>query len=288
VVALSGSRQRSVTYGGDVLIAGVPRGGTTLACELLNLVDDTVALDEPLYRPAVIERGRSGIVDLIRRFCEHQRRSLSERREAITVHVGGRVSATKLSRERNVRGDRVMLAKKGTVSFDKPLSPEFLLVVKHPTMFTAMLEVLVPSFQVFAVIRHPLSVLASWQTVPFAALRDGHLPMTEVLDPGLRARLARIDDPVDRQLLLLDWIFGRYRSRLPEHRVLRYEDLVASGGAVLVAITERARVLDEPLTNCNRAYDRVQMRALAARLLSTDGAYWAFYPRSSVMELLDS
>ena len=32
----------------DVVITGLPRGGTTLACELLNAVENTVALDEPM------------------------------------------------------------------------------------------------------------------------------------------------------------------------------------------------------------------------------------------------
>jgi hypothetical protein len=265
----------------DVLLTGVPRGGTTLTCELLNLVEDTVALDEPM-QPDTLLSDPDRIGDAVRAFCAETRSSLLERRQALTKHVAGRVVGAKVSTARG-REARKRLVTRGLTTFDKPLSRRFTLVVKHPAMFTARLQPLSESFRLFAVIRHPLPVLASWQTVPFA-VADGHLPVAERLDADLRARLAGIPEAAGRQLVLLDWLYGKY-EQLPENRIVRYEDVITSGGAALASITPKARTLDVQLENKNRSYDVATMRGLGERLVASEGAYWRFYSRSSVAEL---
>ena len=64
---------------------------------------------------------------------------------------------------------------------------------------------------------------------------------------------------------------------------------MGSGGKALSAITPTAKELDEPLSsqNLNAAYDRREMRELGTRLLQSDGAYWRFYARESVENLLE-
>ena len=263
--------------GRTVLITGVPRGGTTLACELLNLVPDTVALDEPLD-PGSMPTLSEDVPRAVREFCEDMRRSLLEDGKAISRHVGGRVDGRKLS-EAPRDSPRVWLAEHGSISVTKSLSKDFLLAIKHPAMFTACLGPLARHFPVYAVVRHPFAVLASWQTVPFP-YRYGRMPGAERYDGDLQRRLWATEDRVDRQLLLLDWLFARY-EQLPEGNVVRYEDIVSSGGSALAAVNEAARALNRPLVNRNRSYDPAQARELAERLLASGGAYWRFYPRGA-------
>jgi hypothetical protein len=47
--------------------------------------------------------------------------------------------------------------------------------------------------------------------------------------------------------------------------------------------------LDEPLEsrNLNKLYDRDEMLRVGERLLGSEGAYWHFYTKESVEELLD-
>jgi hypothetical protein len=269
--------------GRNVLITGLPRGGTTLACELLNDVPDTIALDEPMRPMAIRDVDSSGICDAVATFCEETRGSLLRDGRAITKHVEGRVFGGKVSEATGLQ-PREKLATREPISFDKPLSPDFVLALKHPALFTAYIDALTRRFPVFAVVRHPLAVLASWQTVPFP-VRQGHLPVAERFDSLLEEQLAAIPERLDRQVALLDWMFGRY-ERLPEGRVLRYEDIVASRGAALGVVTENASSLDRPLMSRNRSYEAKAMRELADRLLASDGAYWRSYPRDSVSELL--
>jgi hypothetical protein len=191
-------------------------------------------------------------------------------------HVGGRVDGGKLSDARR-DSPRVWLAEHGSITVTKSLSNDFLLAIKHPAMFTACLGPLARHFTVYAVMRHPLAVLASWQTVPFP-YRYGRMPGAERFDEDLRRRLWATEDRVDRQLLLLDWLFARY-EQLPERNIVRYEDVVCSGGSALATVTEAARALDRPLENRNRWYDPAQTRELGERLLASEGAYWRFYSR---------
>jgi hypothetical protein len=281
----------------DVLLTGIPRSGTTLVCELLNRLPDTVALDEPMDAPELTgARHAHGdqppdptlICDDIAKYLEKTRESIAQRRTAISKHVAGRVSGEKLGSER--RGElRVERESKGEIRVAKELSGDFLLVIKHPGAFTALLEPLVERFRLYAIVRNPLAILSSWQTVPFT-MRDGRHPIPERLDRDLAASLDEAGDPVDRQLRLLGWYFNKYRA-LPKGNIIHYESIVESGGKVLDDITDRASKLDERLEGRNRmavhALDPVSVRRLTERLLNTAGPYWDFYTKQSVEELAD-
>jgi hypothetical protein len=267
----------------DVLITGVPRGGTTLTCELLNLLPDTIALDEPM-ETKWLQIAAQDVPEVVAGFCADTRRSLLSRQRAVTKHVKGVVSAARFSDTPDLSGLRTPLDERSEISFAKPLSPDFVLAVKHPAAFTAHAEILARTFPLFAVVRDPLAVLASWQTVSIP-VHDGHLHVAERIDGRLRSRLEGIADRIGRQLALLDWLFGQYDRYVPSEQILRYEDIVESGGRALRAIAPAALDLDEALASRNASYDRAALRSLAERLLSSDGAYWRFYDRTSAERL---
>jgi len=96
-------------------------------------------------------------------------------------------------------------------------------------------------------------------------------------------------DKLDQWLLRTHYIFERYRRELPRDHIIRYEDIVGSGGKALEVIIPAARELDEPLQsrNLNPLYDRDDVLPYAQRLLESEGAYWDFYSRDDVEEILD-
>jgi hypothetical protein len=270
-----------------------------MTCELLNLLPDTVALDEPMDVPSLTGRSRrvegdeggppdpAPICEDIDRFLARMRESIELHGTALSKQVKGRVSGGKYEAESADGKPRASLATLGEIRVEKELSPRFLLLIKHTGAFTALLEALAGRFRVYATIRNPLAILASWQTVDFPG-RDGHHPPAEEIDPALRAALQATDDRLDRQITLIGWFFERIGAFLPADQVLRYEAIVASRGKELSAITDRARELDEPLETRNRAriYDAGMMRELAERLLDSHGAYWHFYEKETVRELV--
>lgn len=279
----------------DVLLTGLPRSGTTLSCELLNLVPGTVALDEPMSWDDLAAGVDPGLLAPaqacanVALFMARTRQSVLTQGAAVTKHVGGKVTGKKISDQSGESGTRVGLAERGVVTIDKELGSDFTLVVKHVAGFTALLDQLSQRFPVFALVRNPLAVLNSWQTVPLP-IREGHVVIGEALDTSLADRLATVEDRLERQFLLLDWFFGRFRDLLPESAIIRYEDLVAEGGRTLAGISPGATDLAVALRSRNHnpsVYDQAATAALGARLLDRDGAWWAFYPPDSVRRLLD-
>jgi hypothetical protein len=274
--------------GNNVLITGTPRSGTTLTCHLLNKLPDTVALHEPMRVKAFESLSRDEICEEIRRFCDEQRSSLRLHQRAISKNVGGVVPDNPFGEGRSADGLRKRLASKGEIVVDKPLSPDFMLVIKHNSAFMAVLETLATRFPIYGVIRNPLATLASWNSVEISA-SSGYARAAERLDPDLKARLAVIHDDLDRQICLLDWFHGQIRRHLPDNAILRYESVVATGGRVLSKVNPHAEHLRGPMEsrNTNKLYDVAAMRKIGERLLATDGAFWEWYTRDSVVALLD-
>jgi hypothetical protein len=273
----------------NIVLTGLPRSGTTLACYLLNDLPNTVALLEPFEagRFAGLLPEREAVADAMERWYGKTRRRALRKGEVTTRHVGGKIPDNPFGPQSEGEEPRQWLASKGRIRIGKEIGRDFYLVVKDPPMFTALLPILVQRFPTFAVVRNPLAVLASWNSVDIPA-REGRVPRAEAYDPDLARRLISIEDRLERQLGLLDWWCERFEQYLPQDHILRYEDIVGSGGRALAAIVPAAGGLDEPLSgrNTNDLYDRAEVAEIGYRLLESNGAYWHFYARESVKELL--
>src|SRR5947207_5304395 len=187
----------------NVLITGTPRSGTTLVCSLLNKLPDIVALHEPMNVFEFVGRNSEQILDMIDSFCAESRKSLQENKFAISKHVGGKVRDNSAAADR--AGKRTRQTEHGRIEIDKPLSKEFTLAIKHPAAFTALLGVLSKRFECCAIIRNPLATLASWNSLDWFPLKDGHLPVGEKLDVDLARELSKKSDAVERQIQVLEW-----------------------------------------------------------------------------------
>ena len=270
----------------NVILTGVPRSGTTLTCHLLNKLSNTVALHEPMKVDVFPRLGNGdAICDTIDRFCKQTRRSIIIRKTAITRHIDGVVPDNPCGDQFSNSGLRALLVSKGKISIKKELTPDFVLVIKHPAAFTAILESLIKHFPCYAVIRNPLSVLASWNSVEMA-VANGHSHIAERLDVQLAQALERIDEKIERQIYLLSWFYEKYHKVLPRESILRYEDIIFSEGKTLKVIVPQARELDEVLENKNqnKLYNKQLMLLLGEKLLNMDGAFWQFYSKESVEE----
>lgn len=264
----------------DILLTGIPRSGTTLVCSLLNRLPNTVALVEPM---AVSQFPKMQSSDerraAIRRFLSAQRASLLSSGSATARVTSGIFDDNTFSNTAGPTNLRNNTLERRNIDFDKPLDKDFLLLIKHPNAFTAILNELTSSFSCFAIVRHPASVIASWDTLDLP-LRDGHAPAAEALDTTLRRSLEMIEDRRQRQIHLMDWYFSQYLTLLPGGRILRYEDIVQSSGKALSAIAPPAAELGEALENRNRntLYDRETFYEVRTCLASHDGHWKTLYP----------
>jgi hypothetical protein len=272
----------------DVVLTGVPRSGTTLSCYLLNKLPNVVALNEPIA-PMSMAGLETGIVtDRIQEFFSTQRRLILESGIAASMSVNGAIPDNPMGVRDEVSGRRKVIFNGNTTVIDKRLDSNFTLGMKHPAFFTALLEPLGQRFNCVAIVRNPLAVLLSWNSVS-VPISEGRTPVGEAFDSGLARLLGAEADRISRQLILLSWFFDRYRRFLPSEKIVRYEEIISSGGKALATVVPAATALDEKLVskNSNRQYDRMIMDNLAAKLLASPGAYWDFYSRKEVSVVLD-
>lgn len=268
----------------DVIITGVPRSGTTLTCHLLNKLPDVVALHEPMRPDLLRGLDRSDVVRQIAIFFDLQRRQIRHTGTASSKSSGGSVPDNPLGNKIDAGAKRVSRLDGETIELSKALGDTFTLAIKHPGLFTAMLPELKCLFPCYGIIRNPVASLLSWSTTPFP-VANGRMPSAEAFTPGLGAQLDARNDVIDRQIVLIDWMFKCYLDYIPDS-ILRYEDIIASGGKILSAIAQAAEFLDEPLMSMNRnaMYANECVRnMLATRLIRAGGAYLEFYSEQELL-----
>lgn len=273
----------------NIIITGLPRSGTTLTCHLLNKVDNMVALHEPMTGGFAPGASNQQICAEIAGFFKQSRQSILEDRQVVTNHINGKVPDNSFGEERDENGLRKNLItdRQKFMPIDKALSADFMLCIKHNGLFAFLLKDLAQLFPCYAIIRNPLALLASWNSVNLS-INDGHIPVAEKLDAKLRESLSAMPDKIDRQLHVLSWFFNHYKNVPAPENILRYEDIVASGGSVLRIVSDKASGLSEKLEskNLNHLYDKKLMVLLGERLLATEGDYWDFYAKQEVTLML--
>ena len=276
----------------DLVLTGLPRSGTTLACHLLNKLPNTVALTEPISPGKFVDLlpDRGAVAGGIEEFYARMRRMALKDGEVISKHVGGEVPDNSFGRP-DASGERKSVLEKGRIPVGKSLSEDFYLVIKQPGLFTALLSTLAPRLPCYAIIRNPLAVLASRTSLGRSPGRhpNDRLSAVQKYDEDLERRMASVPrGTLEWRLNMMSHSFERFQKDLPEDRIIRYEDIVATGGRALSVVVPTAGELDETLEskNLNPLYDREEMLDLGEKLLASEGAYWDFYPRESVEDLL--
>jgi hypothetical protein len=274
----------------DIVLTGIVRSGTTLSCWLLNKLPTCVALHEPIDPNSLLGLDfPAEYLDEVKKFFITQRASLISSRIAVTKASKGAIPDNPFDGKAANGRLRASTVQVQNVYFDKPLEEGFRLVIKQPNFFTATLGALTTRFPCFAIVRNPLATLLSWQTVE-ARFNDGRVPAAEAFDETLKQELESEPSRLERQLIILRWYFARYASLLPADRVIKYEDIVATGGRILAIIDPAAASLQVKLENRNRnpIYDRDQVGELARLLLRDETIYKAFYTGREVEELFSA
>ena len=275
------------------LLCGIPRSGNGLCCRLADGLPDTVALSQPYHPHCTFDGVRIGSLPREPRdasvrlgeFAAKVRRQIREHGRAPSHQVRGGLYDNIMGSERDAdSGLRERRGEWGSVAVDKPLSERFTLFMSQPAVFSALLPEAAERFGCLALVRNPLSLLASWQTVNLPFNR-GRIAGAEPYDPALRRALDEEPDRVQRQLIILEWFFARYDAHLERRQVIRYEDLVESGGTALFRRLGHDRAEPASLKSRNESalYDGDVVETLLKALLDSGGAWTRFY-RASELE----
>ncbi len=274
----------------NIVITGPGRSGTTLTCHLLNKLPNTIALAEPLTPSRFEEQmpDHEAVCDELEKVYRRMRRKALKRGVVRSKHVGGIVPD---NTKGHVDGVRQRIAVKGNIPVNKDLDEDFFLAIKQPGMFTALLPSLAKRFPCYAIVRNPLAIIASSGSLQ--ARKRGKNPSAKLrYDAHLRRQVEESQkagvDKLGQRLQRMHYNFERYETSLPRENIIRYEDLCASGGKALRVIVSAAAELDEPLEskNANPLYDREKIFTIGDRLLQSEGAYWNFYSKKDVEEIM--
>ncbi len=265
----------------NIVLTGIPRSGTTLACFLLSQMTDVIALNEPMKTGSY--RSYQEALDAVPEYFDMTRKSILSKGIAIARVKDGKMTDNHFSNEKNARKN---LLRKQEIFIEKDLKPDFKLAIKHNALFTILLEDLQKYFPIFAFIRNPISILGSWNSVSIPVSR-GEVRATKWLCSDLGDALAKIPDLYDRQLYILNWYFEQYLS-LPSAQVIKYESIISSNGSSLSSIDEKANQIEGDLLskNKNKVYDDEVILKLSNKLLNSDHACWQFYNKNEVEDFL--
>lgn len=234
-------------------------------------------------------KGRVAAVSLIEQFAANTRFQALTQGQVVSRQKEGVVPENPVSYEVSSSGLRQPETVLGSISVGKQIqNPDFTLVIKHNALFTALLPELREVFPVYGIVRNPLSVLASWNSVALP-VNDGRVPAGEMYSPELAELLADTPGRIERQLHILEWFCQNFARNLP-NRILRYEDFVAEPAVIGRSLSLSSLYSGSVQTRAsrNQAYDLVLMEQLYRRLMRFGDAIWAFYSRDQITALMES
>lgn len=279
-----------MSRGADVLVTGVPRGGTTLVGALLDSLPDTVCLSEPPWQWHKATGGRLDIgpdprgevfakwlvgdfVDLRRRLLRGEpvldRRSADNR--ATTNYHAKRSSGTGANAPAaagvQVRGFRA-----------GPLERDFTLAIKHNGPYLTALKPLLDldHFTIIGVVRHPVDVIHSWRSLDLPVSR-GKMHDAARCWPEM-AQATADGDVLQRQVLIYDLICQRLHALGDRLTLLRYEHVLADPACVSRAIGADALPGPGLVGTPSRTVSEEQRAVIAGALARYGRHYRRFYP----------
>ena len=268
------------------LLTGLPRSGTTLTCCLLNQMENIVALNEPLI-PGALGPSCDEAIKQIHLFAHETRESIEAGELVFSAHKDGVIPDNTMSATYGSNGLRQAVVKRGKIQIpNSTISSNFKLTIKHTSLFTSLLPQIINEFPVQAVIRNPMSLLASWNTID-VPLNRGRIPAGERFDHLLSYELDKTQDQIARQLIIMEWFFKRYDQLLADHQILRYEDIVADPLVIARSFNVGVESLKDhsKLKNRNSSYQSDSLRVMFDHLMKSGHYVWNFYSRSSVETL---
>ena len=246
----------------NIALTGVPRSGTTLVVNLLNQVENVIALHEPIIAYRYLKGlDRYESIEKIIQFFNDSRISLLNRKLAVTKHRNGLIPDNSITDEYSGENVKELCRKDrmehGEIQFNKQLSESFDLFIKDPTLFTALLPDLKERIPTFAIIRNPVSVLLSWNSVPFK-ISTGRIPPAEKYDKNLFNKLNQENSTLERQGIIMNWYFTNYLENLETTKIIKYEDIILTNGQVLskLGIDTRNLIVNLSDKNTNPIYDK--------------------------------
>jgi hypothetical protein len=239
----------------NVIVTGIPRGGTTLTAALLDNLTDFVCLSEPGWQAKWFFENKKAdqLVRLIAKDFQSVRKKIIHSTPIIDKrnNDGSPVTNYFSTQRKGKRKDQKARLKRSIIF---PIeNPDFTLGMKHNAHYTGILPKLVKSdqFSIIAVIRHPVPTILSWMSLNLPISR-GKLPAGEGVWAELKAITDSKEKLINKQARIYDLFCQRYLEFNNDIHLYKYEEIVEDP-SLFEKLTGKTYEKKLELTNQNRS-----------------------------------
>jgi len=213
----------------NLIVTGIPRGGTTLTGALIDNLSDCICLSEPDWQAKWFfeNRNADGLAKLIKKDFQLVRKKILHSKPIIDKRNSDGSPVTNYFSSKRKGGKKInKMCLKRSIIF--PIgNKDFTLGMKHNAHYTSILPQLVKMkyFSIIAVMRHPVPTILSWMSLNLPISR-GKLPAGEGVWPELKLITESKEELLNRQVRIYDLFCQRYLEFSKDIHLFKYEDIV--------------------------------------------------------------
>lgn len=244
----------------DLLLTGIPRSGTTLSAAMIDSLEDSICLSEPVWQNKRWAKvaSREQFAGLLLRDFQSVRAALGEGKAVLDRRNPDGSPVTNYFARRKGRVGRAF----SLLHLAKPnLTEQFLLAMKHNEGYLAILPELTANSEmpIIAVVRHPVPTILSWRSLAGNAAQQqilpvssGRVPALERHWPELAELVARCPELDERQVRLYDLFCARILQFKERIQIVRYEEIVRDH-QIFAARLQRRSFFRQPIRDQNNS-----------------------------------
>ncbi|MDQ0339007.1 hypothetical protein J2S00_001793 [Caldalkalibacillus uzonensis] len=215
----------------NVIVTGIPRGGTTLTAALIDSLTNSICLNEPKWQEKWLRETikHDQLVErLINDFAMIRKKIINgepvlDHRKKDGSPPTNYYSNAHQNKSKKRKKDKSIKQQPTVFNID---SKDFLLGIKHCTLYTGLLPQLIKSneFSMIAITRHPVQTLLSWHSV--GRYRRNKPQAVAAHWPELNKIIATKDDQLIKNAKIYDLFCQMYLNNRHHIRIIKYEDII--------------------------------------------------------------
>lgn len=226
----------------SIIVAGMPRGGTTLLGSIINSLENSYCISEPMAIEEQLHLAATPeeFLERTRAYFQEQRKQILTTGKTLNrIGRDGRPVTNYFKRADNNIIVNEYIETEETVSI---LDANFTLAVKHNAHFLSILPLFcnAPDMSVIGIIRHPIPTILSWRSLDLP-ISKGRLPSGEKFWPELLEVASSSYDILLRQVMIYELIASRLLAYREKINLLCYENLVDNPGQLGTLINQQVR-----------------------------------------------
>ena len=268
-----------VHEGQNILVTGIPRSGSTLLIKTMaEHSDRLLVFDEPVWLRQIRQQADPQQVSsaLLARINHLRLRVSQSEPIALTYGPGNQQFTDNHFRRTNQGIERTKTVQEVRLPSE---NSSFDWLVKSNVFFTAVLDQLIASgdYRLIATVRNPVAVIKSWRSLD-VSLSHGRSMIAEKYDQDLSG-LEAIDDMLQRQVILVDWMFKKYLT-CQGVNVIRYESFIQQPDQVneLIRGCQIESGLSFESHNNSAHYNHAETEKIISYLQQYGRYYAEYYP----------